>query len=163
MKVLILFGTRRGTTTQTSELIAKVLNDDFRYEVEVLNVHKFSKVKKQLDAYDAIIVGSSIQSGQWVSKARSVLKAMRKIEKPLFVFVTAGGTMNMVPKYGITKEEAIQKGFENYIDKYLEKYKLEPKSKAVFGGRRIRKGELRYESWNAEDITTWAMEIGKMI
>ena len=163
MKILILYGTRRGTTTQTCELISKVLHESFNYEAEALNVQKYGKVKKHLSEYDAIIVGSSIQSAQWVSKARRVLKSMRKVQKPLFVFVTAGGTMYKVEKYGITKEEAIQDGFEKYIDKYLEKYNLEPKSKAVFGGRKMKKGELRYESWNAQDIINWANEVGKIL
>ena len=163
MKILILYGTRRGTTTQTCGLIAKVLHENFGCESEVLKVYKYGKVKKHLTEYDAIIVGSSIQSGQWVSKARRVLKSMRKVQKPLFVFVTAGGTMYKVQKYGITKEEAIQEGIEKYIDVYLEKYKIKPMLKAVFGGRKMKKGVLHYESWNAEDIVNWANEIGTLL
>ena len=147
-KTLILFGTRKGTTTKTCEVIAEVLTDHCDHEVEMINVKDFKKVKKRLNEFNTIILGSSIVSGRWVSKCLRILKSLDTNSQKLAVFVTAGGTMHKVEKYGITKAEAIREGIEKYIDTYLIKYKKEVIAKMVFGGRVVRKEKVRYDNWN---------------
>ena len=162
-KTLIVFGTRKGTTTETCQLIAQVLKDDFLHDVEVVNIKSYSNIKKRLNEFDNLVIGTSIVSGRWVSKCRRVLKSLRKANKRLIVVVTAGGTMNKVKKYGITKEEAINEGIEKYIQKYTNQYKIDLFDKMVFGGKVRRKGEFRYDNWNEEDITAWTRQFGQKL
>jgi len=163
MKTLILYGTRRGATTKTCEVISDVLTERFSHEVEVINVKNYKQVKKRESGFNNIILGSSIVSGRWVSKCLRILRSLKLQDQMLIVFVTAGGTMNKVKKYGITKAEAVQEGMERYINKYLAKYKIETFSKMVFGGSVIKKNKIRYGSWNAEDIKNRAFNIGQAL
>ena len=162
-KTLILFGTRKGTTEKTCAVISDVLITNFSHKVEVVNVKEFKRVKKRMDEFNLIIIGSSIVSGRWVNKCLKILKKFKSVDQKLAVFVTAGGTMHKVKKYGITKEEAIQDGIQKYIDFFLVKYQLIPIAKMVFGGRVIKKEKVRYDNWNKEDIKQWALEVGSKI
>jgi len=71
MKTLVVYGTRYGATTSTSEEIAKVLQDE-GFEVNVVNA-KEEKIK-DISLYELIIVGSGMQMGRWVSEAEDFLK-----------------------------------------------------------------------------------------
>ena len=163
MKILIIYGTRRGTTTRTSEVISSILSGEFSYETEICPLQNKRRIKRRLSEFDLVIVGSSIQAGRWVNQSRKFLKRFRHSVQPLAIFVTAGGTMNKVKKYGIHKSDATREGIEKYINKYVEKYKLNPVSKMVFGGRVVKKNVVRYDNWNEEDIKNWTRELVKMI
>ena len=162
-KILILYGTRKGTTTKTSEAIADVLTDECNQVVELVNVKNFRKVKKQLNEFHTIILGSSIVAGKWVSKCLHILRSLDTEMQKLAIFVTAGGTMNKVKKYGYTKAEAIGEGIEKYIDRYLEKYQKKAISKMVFGGRVIRKEKIKYDNWNFDDIKEWTLQLSEIL
>jgi len=71
--------------------------------------------------------------------------------------------MNKVEKYGITKEAAINEAIEKYIDKYTNKFRFTPISKMAFGGKVIKKGNIKYNSWNREDILKWSIDLGKKL
>ena len=47
-KTLIVFGTRKGTTTETCQVIAQVLKDEFMHDVEVVNIKSFFEHKKNV-------------------------------------------------------------------------------------------------------------------
>ncbi|MBN1185276.1 MAG: hypothetical protein JXB49_23530 [Bacteroidales bacterium] len=162
-KTIILYGTRKGTTTKTCEVISEVLKNKYSNEVDILNVKEYSKVKKKINEYNNMIIGSSIVAGRWVSKCLRILKSLKNKDQKLFVFVTAGGTMNKIIKYGISKSEAVQEGIEKYIDKYLLKYNINVDAKMMFGGKVMKKDQVRYDNWNYDDIQNWAIEIGKMM
>ena len=57
-KTLIVFGTRKGTTTETCQLIAQVLKDDFLHDVEVVNIKSYSNIKKRLNDFDNLVIGT---------------------------------------------------------------------------------------------------------
>ena len=116
-KTLIVYGTRKGATADTARVILDVLTKQFSYQVDVIDVKHLKKVEKNLEEYNNIIVGSSIVSGRWVSKVLRFLKKYDFSNKKIVVFLSAGGTLNKVNKYGISKEEAIKEAVNNYIDK----------------------------------------------
>ena len=159
-KTLIIYGTRKGTTKNTVILIAEILKCKFSHSVDISDTKHLKDYKKRINEYDNIIIGSSIVSGFWVSKVLSFAKRNIYNNKNVAIFVTAGGTLNKVEKYGITKEEAINEAIEKYINKYLKKFKFVPISKMAFGGKVIKRGLTRYNSWNNEDIINWAIMIG---
>jgi hypothetical protein len=76
--------------------------------------------------------------------------------------VTAGGTLHKQSKYGISKKEAVDEAITNYIDKYLPQFKFSPISKIAFGGRVVRSGIEKYNSWNRNDIEKWTLDLGKL-
>jgi menaquinone-dependent protoporphyrinogen IX oxidase len=161
--IFILYGTRRGTTENTVNVLAETLILKYHHQVEVMNVKYSKSVKRRLNDFDAFIVGSSIKSGRWVSSALRFLKRHTFAGKPVAIFVTAGGTLNKEKKYGMKKEEVIAEAISKYIDLYLPKFRFDPISKMAFGGRVVRSGKEKYNSWNRGDIEAWAIELGKML
>lgn len=162
-KTLIIYGTRKGTTSETVAVIAEVLRDKFSHNVEVTDTKKMRYYRKRINEYDNIIIGSSIVSGRWKGQILSFAKRDLFSNKKVAVFVTAGGTLNKVKKYGITKEEAINEAIEKYIEKYIEKFKFTPVSKGAFGGKVIKKGVEKYNSWNKDDIINWTVNLSEKL
>jgi menaquinone-dependent protoporphyrinogen IX oxidase len=159
-KTLIVYGTRKGTTTETVSIIADVLRSDFNHEVECCESSQLRSYKRRLNEYNTIIIGSSIVSGRWKSSILSFARKDLFKDKKVALFVTAGGTLNKVQKYGITKPEAVNEAIQHYIDKYLNKFKFTPISKGAFGGKVIKREVIRYNSWDKSDIIDWTSELG---
>jgi menaquinone-dependent protoporphyrinogen IX oxidase len=159
-KTLIVYGTRKGTTTDTVQTIAEVLRSDYNHEVDICESSQLRVYKKRLNEFNNIIIGSSIVSGWWKDRVLSFAKNDFFEGKHDAVFVTAGGTLNKVQKYGLTKSEAIDEAIQKYIDKYLMKFKFNPISKAAFGGKVIKREVLRYNSWDKSDIVAWTKDLG---
>lgn len=162
-KTLIVYGTRKGTTTDTVQIIAEVLRCDYNHEVEICESSQLKAYKKRLIEFNNIIIGTSIVSGWWKGRVLSFAKKDLFEGKHVAVFVTAGGTLNKVQKYGMTKSEAVNEAIQKYIDKYLKKFKFNPISKTAFGGRVIKKEILRYNNWDKSDIETWTKDLGNKL
>jgi len=160
IKTLIVYGTRKGTTTDTVQALAEVLRSDYNHEVDICESVQLKVYKKRLNEYNNIIIGSSIVSGWWKGSVLSFSKQNLFKGKKVAVFVTAGGTLNKVQKYGLTKSDATEEAIQKYIDKYLKKFKFVPISKTAFGGKVIKKDVVRYNSWVKSDIVSWANELG---
>lgn len=159
-KTLIVYGTRKGTTTETVQLIAEVLKNEFNHEIHICESNQIRLYKKRINEFKNIIIGSSIVSGWWKGRVLSFAKKNLFEGKNVAVFVTAGGTLNKVQKYGITKEEATQEAVQKYINKYSKKFKFAPISKTAFGGKVSKREVLRYNSWDKSDILAWAKDLG---
>jgi len=162
-KTLIVYGTRKGTTTDTVQIIANVLRIDYNHEVDICESSQLRAFKKRLIEFNNIIIGSSIVSGWWKGRVLSFAKKDLFKGKHVAVFVTAGGTLNKVQKYGLTKSEAIDEAIQKYIDKYLKKFKFNPISKIAFGGKVIKKEVLRYNNWDKSDIINWTNDLGNKL
>ena len=160
VKTLIVYGTRKGMTTETVSVIAGILKDRFSHSVDIAETRQVRYYKKRIHEYDNIIIGTSIVSDRWKSRILSLAKRNIFENKQVAIFVTAGGTLNKVKKYGITKEAAINEAIEKYIEKYIKKFKFTPISKGAFGGRVIKRGIEKYNSWNKEDIINWTTDLG---
>ena len=163
IKTLIVYGTRKGMTTETVSVIAGILKDKFSHIVDIAETKQMRNYKKRIHEYDNIIIGTSIVSDRWKSRILSFAKQDIFENKPVAIFVTAGGTLNKVNKYGITKEAAINEAIEKYIEKYIKKFKFTPISKGAFGGRVIKRGAEKYNSWNKEDIINWTIDLGEKL
>ena len=147
---LIVYGTRKGMTAETVSVIAGVLKEKFNHSVDIACTKKIKHYKKRINDYNNIIIGSSIVSGRWKGKILSFAK------KDVF-------NGKRVKKYGITKEAAINEAVEKYIETYLSKFKFVPVSKGAFGGRVVKKGIEKYNSWNKEDIIIWTNNLGEKL
>ena len=162
MRTLIVFGTRKGTTEKTAQVIAETIILKLGHQVEIHNIRKKRRFRHRLHEFDNIIIGSSIVSGRWKSCVLRLLKSRDLESRKVAVFVTAGGTMNKTVKYGLTKKEARDEAVRNYIDKYLDRFHFTPVAKTAFGGLVIRRGVEKYNSWSREDIESWAISLGTL-
>ena len=73
-KVLILYGTRYGTTKEISEEIEKVIQDNgIKTESFNLNEVKLKEIPP-LDHYDGIIIGTGIKMGMWTKTVKNFVQ-----------------------------------------------------------------------------------------
>ena len=162
-KTLIVYGTRRGTTEKTAQVIGETLALRYSHNVQMVNVNKIWKYRKKLHTFNNLIVGSSIVRGKWVLPALWFLKLRDFSNQKLAIFVTAGFTLNKEIELGIPKKEVINEAIEKYIDKYLEKTTIKPVSKMAFGGMVVRSQKEKINSWKREDIESWVMKLGMLL
>jgi len=156
-KTLIVFGTRKGASEETAEVIATILRDKYSLSVDVFDAKKDLKKKKvtlDLTQYQAIIIGSSIAIGRWTNEAKNFLKN-NLTDKDVFVFVCSGRAGTALTEGDLEQYKAVQK---KYIDDVLEKYPhVTPVATKAFGGW------YKYMNWNRENVVAWAEEIGNQI
>lgn len=130
-KALIVYGTRTGTTANTSEVIADTLRQ-VSYEVKIVDAKK-EKVQS-ISEFDLIIVGSGIQMGKWTSEPEDFIKKHQKelATKKLALFVSCGGANPL------SEGEKKNKEFDDAKRKYLEEksveFKVNPVALGFFGG-----------------------------
>lgn len=93
-KVLILYGTRFGSTEGISEKIAKILGEN---EVETLVVDLKKPPENDdlaFDSYDGILIGTSIKIGQWTKDVKNFVSkrkdALNSFKGKLGFFVSSG-------------------------------------------------------------------------
>jgi menaquinone-dependent protoporphyrinogen oxidase len=130
MKTLIVYGTRYGATTGTSEEIAKTLREE-GFNVRVVNA-KEEKVD-DISGYELIIVGSGMKIDRWTKEPENFLKKFRKelAKKRVAIFVSS--SVQAIYEYeGNT--EAMGRARRKYLEEKAEKYSLTPIAMAIFGG-----------------------------
>ena len=129
VRTLIVFGTRYGATTGTSEEIAKVLREE-GFDVRVANAKK-EKIKN-ISEYDLIVVGSGMQMGKWTSEADDFLKKFQKElrQRKLAIFAS---TMKTVSEREGKTEDVAQMRKAALEDKVAQ-HSLHPITLGFFGG-----------------------------
>jgi len=128
VRTLIVFGTRYGATTGTSEEIAKVLREE-GFNVKVTNAKE--KVKS-ISEYELVIVGSGMRMGKWTGEADDFLKKFQKEleQKKLAIFAS---TMKTVSEREGKTEDVAQMRKAALEDKVAQ-YNLHPIALGFFGG-----------------------------
>ncbi len=162
-RTLIIYGTRKGTTETTARVIAETLVLKHKHDVELTDIKKIRKFKKRLDEFNTLVVGSSIVAGRWKSSVLHFLKKHDFQNQKIALFVTAGSTMNKENAQGLSRKQARDEAIHKYIDCYLDKFAFTPLAKTAFGGMVIRSGREKFNSWNREDIESWAIRLGKIL
>ncbi len=146
-KTLIAYVTKSGVTEENAKIISNILNSNYGFEVDLINLKENSK--PDLSQYDNIIIGSGIRIGRWYGKANKFLKNDFK-DKKVAIFLSCGTAG--VPE---TYQEAITK----YIDNKLSKYpQVKPVSTETFGGR-----YSNFDYTDPEKVKAWALELGKKL
>jgi menaquinone-dependent protoporphyrinogen oxidase len=130
-RALIVYGTRYGTTAETSQIIAETLRQE-GFEVEVVDAKK-DKVQS-INDYDLVIVGSGIQMGKWTSEPESFLRKYQEelSRKKLALFVSCGSANPQ--SEGEQKKKEMDEGKRKYLDEKASKYNLKPVALGFFGG-----------------------------
>jgi menaquinone-dependent protoporphyrinogen oxidase len=129
VKTLIVFGTRYGATTGTSEEIAQVLRGK-GLDVKVVNARK-EKIR-DISEYELIIVGSGMQMGKWTGEADDFLRSFHnELErKKLALFVSSMKTVS--EREGKTADVAASRKVA--LDDKVAQYNLHPIALGFFGG-----------------------------
>ena len=130
-RTLIVYGTRYGATSSTSEIIADTLRQE-GLEVKVVDVKK-EKVQS-ISEFDVIIVGSGIQMGKWTSEPEDFLKKHQKelSAKKVALFVSCGSANPLSEGEQRTKE--LSDGKQKYLENKAAEYNLKPVALGYFGG-----------------------------
>jgi menaquinone-dependent protoporphyrinogen IX oxidase len=110
-KTLVAFASKGGATKETSEIIADVLKNKFRFEVDLLDLRKSSK---NIMVYSNIIIGAGVRG---VKVYREALDFLNQDfgQRKLAFFVCCGGAGD--PK---NYEESC----ERYVNEVLAKYPM---------------------------------------
>jgi menaquinone-dependent protoporphyrinogen oxidase len=129
LQALIVYGTRYGATTGTSEEIAKVLREE-GIDVKVVNA-KEEKIK-EISHYELIIVGSGMQMGRWTGEAEDFLKRFQNElgQKKVAIFVSSMKTVS--EREGKTAD--VEKSRKIDLDDKIVKFNLHPIAIGFFGG-----------------------------
>ena len=129
MKTLIVYGTRYGATTGTSEEIAKKLREK-GFDVRVINAKK-EKIR-DISEYELVIVGSGMRMGKWTSEADNFLKKFQKEleQKKLAIFVSTMKTVS--EREGKTDDVAKMRKVS--LEEKVAQYNLHPIELGFFGG-----------------------------
>ena len=129
-KALIVYGTRFGATTSTSDEIANILRNE-GLEARVVNL-KREKVN-DITGYELVIVGSGMMINRWTSEPEKFLKKLQKelAAKKAALFVSSGG-MALLEGEGNTEE--IERTRDKYLNEKATKYNIRPVALGMFGG-----------------------------
>lgn len=130
-KALIVYGTRYGTTANTSEVIADTLRQ-VGYEVKIVNAKK-EKVES-INEFDLIIVGSGIQMGKWTKEPEDFLKKFQNglSKKKIAIFVSCGGANPL--SEGEQKNKEMDTAKMKYLEDKSVEFNVNPVALGFFGG-----------------------------
>ncbi len=152
--VLVAYATKRGSTREVAADVGRVIRQSGA-EVEISPARDV----KDLDRYQAVVLGGALYYGRWHKDARKMLKRFRSklTSLPLAVFA-------MGPKE--TTPEALESAGVGLTRALAEVPEVHPFSTAIFGGAidpkklhlpfsRMPAGDAR--DWKA--IQDWADEV----
>ncbi len=130
-KALIVYGTRYGTTANTSDVIADTLKQ-VGYEVKIVDAKK-EKVQT-ISEFDLILVGSGIQMGKWTGEPEDFIKKYQKelATKKLALFVSCGGANPL--SEGEQKNKELNNAKTKYLEEKAQELKVNPIALGFFGG-----------------------------
>ncbi len=150
-KTLIAYATKGGVTEESAEIIARVLSDKFKLQVDTINIRK--NRPPDITEYENIIIGSGVRIGRWYKQALKFLKNDFGAKK-IAIFLSsceAGDPKN--------HDQAITK----YIKKVLAKHPhIKPIATEAFGGRMKFFGK-GVDNHDADKVRAWAEELGKRL
>ena len=85
-RILVAFATKYGATAEIAEKIGRVIRDS-GLTVDVIPVHRV----RDLDSYQAVVLGSAVYIGQWRREASGFLKNNEKTLAGMPVWLFSSG------------------------------------------------------------------------
>jgi menaquinone-dependent protoporphyrinogen IX oxidase len=150
-KTLVAYASKGGATKQASEIIAEVLKEKYKLEVDLIDLRKSDA---KIQDYLYIVVGAGVRGGKVYGEALKLLKQDFEGKKVAF-FVCCGGAGD--PKnYG----EACTK----YLTDVLAGYpNLKTVATEAFGGRMKVLGKTVFDNVDPKKISEWAQKLGNKL
>jgi menaquinone-dependent protoporphyrinogen oxidase len=154
MNILLVYGTKHGSTREVAEAIAETLGRE-GHECDVLP----ASAEVDLSGYDGVIVGGSLYIGRWHPDAVRFLERNRRELTSIPFAVFAMGPL--------TLKETDVAGSHAQLGKALAKFgELTPSATAIFGGavdpKKLRFPLSRMPASDARDwdaVAAWAQEV----
>jgi menaquinone-dependent protoporphyrinogen oxidase len=126
-KVLIVYGTRYGSTREISQEIEKVLREN-DIEVKSVNIEDKKEIPA-LDKFDGVLIGSSIKIGKMTKHIRKFIDKnadkLQNRENILGIFISCGTA---------GEEGKRPKAKQDYIESILKEKNLNVDMYDAFGG-----------------------------
>ena len=145
---LIAYATHGGTTEDYAKAIASVLTDEFKMQVELINLR--IDHNPNFKPYRNIIIGTGIQKFRIYKEGVEFLEKTDFGDRKVVIFVSA-----LMPRDHI---------IEKYIDKIIQKNtKLKPIAVEVLGGRMKVLGRTITDKTDIEKSKTWARKIAEQL
>lgn len=142
-KTLIAYTSKGGATKQASEIIAEVLRDKRKVDVDLVDLRKTTP---KLAEYNNVVVGAGGRGGKVYGEALNFLKQDFGDRKVAF-FVCCGGAGD--PK---NYEDACTKYLTNVLANYPN---LKTIASEAFGGRMKVLGRTVFDNFKPEKIREW--------
>lgn len=150
-KTLVAYASKGGASKEVSEIIADVLRDKYKFEVDLLDLRESTA---KLQDHVNVVVGAGVRGGKVYDEALDFLKQDFGNRKVAF-FVCCGGAGD--PKNYV-------ESCDKYIAKVLANY---PSVKAVateaFGGRMKMLGKTLFDNVDRDKVRVWAETLGSKL
>ncbi|QOR35166.1 flavodoxin domain-containing protein [Clostridium sp. 'deep sea'] len=140
-KVLVAYGSKRGSTAEIAEKIGERLKQK-GFKIDVLDAGKV----KDLTPYNKIILGSSVYIGFWHKKAVGFLKKnIASLEKlPVWLYI-CGPTSP-----GDPIEQINGRFYPKSLQPVIER--IRPQEITCFGGKLVLKTLNPFEKWIVKNV-----------
>jgi menaquinone-dependent protoporphyrinogen oxidase len=160
-RVLVTAATRHGSTMEIAEAIGRTLGEQ-GFPVTVEAVDSVS----QIDAYEAIVIGSGVYMGRWLEPARTFVDrhAVGLRDRPTWLF--SSGPIGDPPRPDV--EDAVNvdelmaatgaKGHRLFAGK-IDRHRLGFGERALLRAVGAKDGD--YREWDA--ISGWALAIARAL
>jgi menaquinone-dependent protoporphyrinogen IX oxidase len=143
-RTVIAYATEGGTTEDYAKAISAILTDEFKMQVELLNLKKDHS--PNLMPYRNIIVGAGIKKFKMYKEGVEFLEKTDFEDRKVVIFLSS-----LMPR-----DEAIKK----YIDVIIQNNtKLKPLAVEVLGGRMKILGRTITDKTDIEQSRSWARKI----
>ena len=161
--ILVTYATRAGSTFEVAALVAEVL----RTTGATVDV-KYVRAVRELEGYDAVVIGSAIRMGQWLPEAVEFVKANRETLShiPTAYFLVSGFLRGDTPEM---RQRTLA-----YLDPVRKI--LEPISIGLFAGKMdystidwydrsiaeaVSSSQGDWRDWEA--IRSWAQDLSRVL
>lgn len=166
MKILIAVASKHGSTREIAEAISEELWGA-RYQADVRDVREVD----DLGAYDAVVIGSAVFLGNWMSEARAFVERNRMKLSSMPVWLFSSGPIIFGDGEEVPPASADE---PRHLDRLLEA--TGARDHRVFGGkldrrqlnvmerlsvRAVKAKDGDYRNWN--DIREWARGIASAL
>ena len=145
---LIAYATHGGTTEDYAKAIASVLTDEYKMQVELINLR--IDHNPNFKPYRNIIIGTGIQKFRIYKEGVEFLEKTDFGDRKVVIFVSA-----LMPRDHV---------IEKYVDVILQKNpKLKPIAVEVLGGRMKVLGRTISDKTDIEKSKAWARKIAEQL
>ena len=147
-RTLIAYATHGGTTEDYAKAIVSVFTDEFKMQVELVNLRM--NHNPNLTSYRNVIVGTGIQKFRMYGEVAEFLEMTNFGDRKVVIFLSS-----LMPR-----DEVIKK----YVDVIIQKNpKLKPLAVEVFGGRMKVFGRTITDKTDIEKSKAWARKIAELL
>jgi len=147
-KTLIAYATRGGTTEDYAKAIGSVLTNEFKMQVDIVNLNKDHNPK--LTPYRNVVVGAGIRTFKIHKEGAEFLEKTDFGYRKVAIFLSA-----LEPR---------DRAIKRYVNVILQKnIKLKPIAVEVFGGRIRMLGITSVDITDIEKAKEWVRKIAEQL